>query len=77
MAHKSGTGSTQNGRDSISKRLGLKINNNQKIKKGSIIVRQHGNKYIPGKNVGCGKDFTLYALKHGIVKLKKNLIFIF
>ena len=68
MAHKSSTGTVKNGRDSISKRLGLKITNNQCCKKGQILIRQRGLTFIPGKNVEKGKDFTLYALKGGIIK---------
>jgi large subunit ribosomal protein L27 len=67
MAHKLGAGSTRNKKDSHSKRLGLKINHNQYIKKGSILVRQRGNIFKAGINVGCGRDYTLYALKNGFV----------
>jgi large subunit ribosomal protein L27 len=68
MAHKKGAGSTKNGRDSNSKRLGVKRFGGQIVKAGNILVRQHGMKFKPGKNVGCGKDFTLFALIDGIVK---------
>ena len=68
MAQKKGAGSTKNGRDSNSKRLGVKIFGGQKVKSGNIIVRQRGMKFKPGINVGCGKDFTLFALTKGIVK---------
>ena len=68
MAHKSSTGTVKNGRDSISKRLGLKIANNQYCKKGQILIRQRGLTFIAGKNVERGKDFTLYALKSGRIK---------
>jgi large subunit ribosomal protein L27 len=68
MAHKKGAGSTKNGRDSNSKRLGVKQFGGQNVKAGSILVRQHGMKFKPGKNVGCGKDFTLFALIDGSVK---------
>jgi large subunit ribosomal protein L27 len=74
MAHKMGAGSTRNGRDSNSKRLGVKCLGFQKIKKGSIIVRQRGLSFKPGKNVGIGKDFTLYSLIEGIVHFNKNII---
>jgi len=68
MAQKKGAGSTKNGRDSNSKRLGVKIFGGQKVKSGNIIIRQRGMKFKPGINVGCGKDFTLFALTKGIVK---------
>lgn len=75
MAHKVGSGSTRNNRDSISKRLGLKVGNFQKITAGSIIVRQRGYNIRNGESVRCAKDFTLYSLKSGIVRfLKKNLV---
>jgi large subunit ribosomal protein L27 len=67
MAHKMGAGSTKNGRDSNSKRLGVKCTGFQEVKNGNILVRQRGTKLKPGKNVGCGRDHTLYALKDGIV----------
>tara|TARA_B100000073_G_scaffold295720_1_gene260120 strand:+ start:86 stop:340 length:255 start_codon:yes stop_codon:yes gene_type:complete len=74
MAHKKGAGSTKNGRDSESKRLGVKIFGGQSILAGNIIVRQRGTVHNAGKNVGMGKDHTLYALSDGIVKFtrKKN-----
>ncbi len=65
MAHKTGSGSTKNNRDSISKRLGFKISFNQLIKKGEIILRQRGLTFKPGLYVKCGKDYTLYAIKTG------------
>lgn len=68
MAHKKSGGSARNGRDSISKRLGVKMFGGQEINAGSIIVRQRGTKFKPGKNVGIGKDDTLFALKSGIVR---------
>lgn len=68
MAHKKGSGSTKNGRDSRSKRLGVKIYGNQYAFKGNILVRQRGSTLIPGINVGMGKDYTLFALTDGIVK---------
>jgi len=68
MAHKKGAGSTKNGRDSNSKRLGIKRFGGEIVKAGSILVRQRGLKFHPGIDVGCGKDFTLFALKEGVVK---------
>ncbi|XP_057963640.1 large ribosomal subunit protein bL27c [Malania oleifera] len=70
-AHKKGAGSTKNGRDSRGKRLGVKIYGDQVAKPGSIIVRQRGTKFHPGKNVGLGKDYTIYSLIHGLVKFEK------
>lgn len=72
MAHKKGAGSTKNGRDSESKRLGVKIFGGQQIIAGNIIVRQRGTKHNPGNNVGIGKDHTLFALTSGIVKFTKK-----
>jgi large subunit ribosomal protein L27 len=72
MAHKKGQGSTRNGRDSNSKRLGIKAGAGQLVKAGSIIVRQRGTKWHPGKNVGRGVDDTLFALVDGIVKFRKS-----
>jgi len=72
MAHKQGAGSTKNNRDSNAKRLGVKCFGNQKVKIGSIIVRQRGTKFKPGQNVGCGKDYTLYALAPGTVEFAPN-----
>ena len=68
MAHKKGAGSTKNGRDSNSKRLGVKRFGGQVVKAGNILVRQRGMNFKPGRNVGCGKDFTLFALVDGTVK---------
>ncbi|SVE23641.1 uncharacterized protein METZ01_LOCUS476495, partial [marine metagenome] len=68
MAHKKGAGSSKNGRESESKRLGVKIFGGQQIIAGNIIVRQRGTKHNPGNNVGIGKDHTLFALTNGIVK---------
>ncbi len=70
MAHKKGTGSTRNGRDSNSKRLGVKRYGGQKVTAGSILVRQRGTKVYPGNNVGRGNDDTLYSLIHGEVKFE-------
>ena len=68
MAHKKGAGSTKNGRDSNAKRLGVKRFGGEKVRAGNILVRQRGTKFRPGSNVGCGKDFTLFALADGIIK---------
>ena len=68
MAHKKGAGSTKNGRDSNAKRLGVKRFGGERVSAGSILVRQRGMKFKPGSNVGCGKDFTLFALKDGTIK---------
>ena len=68
MAHKKGVGSSRNGRDSESKRLGVKLFGGQAVKAGSIIVRQRGTTHNPGENVGLGKDHTLFALVTGVVK---------
>lgn len=72
MAHKKGEGSVKNGRDSQSKRLGVKVFGGQTVKSGNIIVRQRGTVYHPGKNVGLGRDFTLFALVDGVVEFKKG-----
>jgi large subunit ribosomal protein L27 len=72
MAHKKGEGSVKNGRDSHSKRLGVKIYGGQPAISGNIIVRQRGTVYHPGKNVGVGKDFTLFALTDGLVEFRKT-----
>ena len=67
MAHKKAGGSTRNGRDSESKRLGVKIFGGQEVRAGNIIVRQRGTRFHPGRNVGCGKDHTLFATSDGVV----------
>ena len=72
MAHKKGVGSSENGRESASKRLGVKLFGGQAAIAGNIIVRQRGTKHYPGKNVGMGKDHTLYALCDGVVEFKKK-----
>ena len=72
MAHKQGVGSTRNGRDSNPKFLGVKLYGGQKAVAGNIILRQRGTKFKPGLNVGCGRDYTLYALADGIVKFDKT-----
>ncbi|MBG7601327.1 MAG: 50S ribosomal protein L27 [Gammaproteobacteria bacterium] len=70
MAHKKAGGSTRNGRDSESKRLGVKMYGGQKISAGNIIIRQRGTKVHAGENVGCGRDHTLFATADGFVKFK-------
>jgi large subunit ribosomal protein L27 len=72
MAHKKGEGSVKNGRDSQSKRLGLKIFGGQAAEAGNIILRQRGTVYHPGKNVGLGRDFTIFALADGVVEFRKS-----
>ena len=72
MAHKKGVGSSDNGRDSKSKRLGVKKFGGQAVIAGNILVRQRGTKFHPGTNVGCGKDITLFALTDGVVAFKKG-----
>ncbi len=70
MAHKKGQGSTRNGRDSHGQRLGVKATNGEFVSAGSILIRQRGTKWHPAKNVGVGKDFTLFALIDGIVSFR-------
>ncbi len=72
MAHKKGAGSTRNGRESHSKRLGVKLFGGQTAKAGNILVRQRGTVHNPGLNVGIGKDHTLYALIDGVVSFRKK-----
>ncbi len=72
MAHKKGEGKVKNGRESESKRLGIKVFGGQNVIAGNIIVRQRGTKYHPGNNVGMGKDHTLFALTNGVVVFKKG-----
>jgi len=72
MAHKKGVGSSKNGRESQSKRLGVKIFGGQPAISGNIIVRQRGTQHHPGNNVGIGKDHTLYALTDGLVEFRKK-----
>ncbi|MBR0042977.1 MAG: 50S ribosomal protein L27 [Bacteroides sp.] len=72
MAHKKGVGSSKNGRESASKRLGVKLFGGQACKAGNIIVRQRGTEFHPGKNIGMGSDHTLYALVDGTVVFKKT-----
>lgn len=79
MAHKKGAGSSRNGRDSHSQRLGVKLFGGQAVKAGNILVRQRGTKHSPGNNVGVGKDHSLYALIDGEVeysKKKDNKVFV-
>ncbi len=71
MAHKKGQGTSSNGRDSHSQRLGVKVFGGETVTAGSIIIRQRGSKLHPGKNVGVGRDWTLFALKDGVVKFDK------
>jgi len=72
MAHKKGEGSVKNGRDSQSKRLGVKIYGGQAALAGNVIIRQRGTVYHPGKNVGVGRDFTIFALTDGLVEFRKS-----
>ncbi len=72
MAHKKGVGSSKNGRESQSKRLGVKLFGGEIAKAGNIIVRQRGTAHHPGANVGMGKDHTLYALKDGVVTFRRG-----
>jgi len=72
MAHKKGQSSSRNGRDSNPKFLGIKAYGGEEVSSGSIIVRQRGTRFHPGKNVGCGRDFTLFALVDGTVEFKKE-----
>lgn len=70
MAHKKGVGSSDNGRDSNSKRLGVKLFGGQTAVAGNIIIRQRGTKFHPGRNVGMGRDFTIYALTDGVINFQ-------
>ena len=72
MAHKKGVGSTRNGRDSQSKRLGVKVQDGTAIRAGGIIIRQRGTQKVPGLNVGIGKDYTIYSLIDGTVKFDRH-----
>ena len=72
MAHKKGAGSSRNGRESESKRLGVKLYGGQAVKAGNILVRQRGTVHHPGKNVGMGKDHTLFAMTDGTVKFSRK-----
>ena len=72
MAHKKGQGSVKNGRDSVSKRLGVKKFGSEGVVAGNIIIRQRGTKFTPGKNVGLGRDYTIFALVDGRVKFDRD-----
>lgn len=72
MAHKKGVGSSKNGRESHSKRLGVKKFGGEQVIAGNIIIRQRGTKHHPGENVGCGKDHTLFATADGVVSFRKR-----
>lgn len=72
MAHKKGQGSSKNGRDSNAQRLGVKIFGGQAVRAGGIIVRQRGTQFHPGRNVGLGRDHTIYSLVEGTVKFEQN-----
>ena len=72
MAHKKGQGSSNNGRDSNAQRRGVKRFGGQQVTAGSILVRQVGTRFHPGVNVGCGRDYTLFALKDGVVEFDKR-----
>lgn len=72
MAHKKGQGSSKNGRDSHSQRLGIKVHGGQKVISGNIIVRQRGTKYHPGAGVGIGKDHTIFAITEGVVTFRRT-----
>jgi large subunit ribosomal protein L27 len=72
MAHKKGQGSSRNGRDSHSQRLGVKVYGGQPISAGGIIIRQRGTRYHPGRNVGLGRDYTLFALIEGVVQFDRQ-----
>ena len=74
MAHKKGQGSSRNGRDSNPKMLGIKLYGGQYARSGSIICRQNGTRWRPGKNVGLGRDFTIFAVREGVVRFRKNFI---
>jgi large subunit ribosomal protein L27 len=72
MAHKKGQGSVKNGRDSVSKRLGVKKFGSQSVLAGNIIIRQRGTKFVPGKGVGLGRDYTIFALVDGHVRFDRE-----
>ena len=72
MAHHKGGGSTKNGRDSKSKRLGVKRYGGMQVKAGNILIRQNGTRFFPGKNVGKGRDYTLFSLVDGLVKFENS-----
>lgn len=72
MAHKKGGGSSKNGRDSHAQRLGIKAGGGERVRAGSIIVRQRGTRYKPGRNVGLGGDYTIFALVDGVVRFERT-----
>jgi large subunit ribosomal protein L27 len=72
MAHKKGQGSVKNGRDSVSKRLGVKKFGSQEVVAGNIIIRQRGTKFLPGSGVGIGRDYTIFALIDGLVRFDRE-----
>jgi large subunit ribosomal protein L27 len=72
MAHKKGQGSVKNGRDSVSKRLGVKKYGSESVIAGNILIRQRGTKFVPGKNVGLGRDYTIWALIDGTVRFDRG-----
>jgi large subunit ribosomal protein L27 len=72
MAHKKGQGSSKNGRDSNSKRLGVKLFGSQSVRAGGIIIRQRGTKFQPGRNVGLGRDYTIFAMVDGVVRFDRE-----
>jgi large subunit ribosomal protein L27 len=72
MAHKKGQGSVKNGRDSASKRLGVKVFGSQEVVAGNIIIRQRGTKFLPGRNVGLGRDYTIFAMIDGTVRFDRE-----
>jgi len=72
MAHKKGQGSVKNGRDSVSKRLGVKKYGSQSVVAGNIIIRQRGTKFVPGRGVGIGRDYTIYAMIDGVVRFDRE-----
>jgi large subunit ribosomal protein L27 len=74
VAHKKAAGSTRLGRDSVAKRLGVKVFGGEKVVAGNIIIRQHGTKFHPGKNANIGTDFTIYAAKDGVVKFQEKKV---
>ncbi|HWL50906.1 MAG TPA: 50S ribosomal protein L27 [Chthoniobacteraceae bacterium] len=72
MAHKKGQGSVKNGRDSVSKRLGVKKFGSQAVRAGNIIIRQRGTKFVPGRGVGIGRDYTIFAVVDGKVRFDRD-----
>jgi large subunit ribosomal protein L27 len=72
MAHKKGQGSVKNGRDSVSKRLGVKKFGGEHVVAGNILIRQRGRKFLPGRNVGLGRDYTIFALEDGTVQFDRG-----